>query len=675
MKTTRLASDFAAVTKLDWLKAAPGVLSASNYPLYENFPVEPLYDAASLAGFTYPLDDHGVRQSPWTVIQFVDHLDFGDANKQLLEDVGNGARGLWLQLGGNIPYGGAYLGARTVAELRQVFEGAPLAELELYISGGFDCLPGLALLAAMADGIGVPHAALNGSAGCDPLSIVAATGYIPALRAKIMADSIDTAWWLKANGSGLTPFLASGRVWHQAGGSAAQELAYTLAASVSYWRALEAAGFSAADSIAAVDVALTAECDLFVTIAKFRAARLLWAKAASAAGVSRARKFIAEMSYRAVAERDPHVNILRGAAACFGAALGGAQAILLIPYNTRAGIADAFARRVARNTQLVLMRESHAARIADEAGGSWYVEALTRELANSAWNEFRVVEAHGGLLPAMEHGYILDVLTPVKQKRDRDLATLKQLVTGVSTFPDLQEKPVAYHRSEAQFDIESLNREGKSVDLPHAGKGERFAAMIAAAKDGAPLRGLERALETVYERRTLIPASVERLAEPFEQLRRASDLAYYRVGARPPVFIALLGEPADYTPRLTWARSVFEAGGLETLPYAAFDTLEALQRAFRESPAPVACLCSSDKLYAKLPGAAVALKNAGASALYVTATPSGLEHFSAADQRAIDRILYQGCHALNILTELHQILRVQEMGSAEYEEYDSEEDG
>ncbi len=682
MKNMRLASDFAATERSDWLKLAPVGVGARS--LYEGFPVSPLYDAGDLSlpgengGFTYPesLRSRSTQKGrAWSVIQFVDHLDFADANRQLVDDLAEGTEGLWLQLGGNLPYGGAYLGARTLDEFQQVFKGVPLTGAELYVSGGFDSLPGLALVAALAETNGAAHAAMRGSGGLDPISIIAASGYIPAQRDLMLADSIDAAWWLKTQKSGLTPFMASGRAWHQAGASAVQELAWTLAASVTYWRELETSGFSASEAIAATDVILAAECDLFLTIAKFRAARLIWARAVEvAAGKSHRVKFLAEMSYRAVTERDAHVNILRGAAAAFGAAIGGAEGILLIPFNTRAGTPDAFSRRMARNTQLILMEEAHIGRIADEAGGSWYVESLTGEIAARAWEEFRRIEACGGLLAALEQGVIYDATAPLQHKRERNLSAGRDAITGVSSFPHLLEKPVGYHRADVAFDIESLNREGAVPDLPPPGKGERFSSMIDAVGKGATLRGLERALETVYERRTFLPAAVERLAEPFEKLRRASDLALYRVGARPPVFVALLGTAADYTPRLTWIKSFFEAGGVEVLTSHGFMTVEALERAFRESPAPVACICSSDKNYSELPGAIAALKKAGAAALYVAIEPHGLSSFNAADQRAIDRILYQGCDALSVLAELHQIMRVEEMGSAAYEDYDNEED-
>lgn len=681
MSNTPLASEFPAAVKADWLKLVEQGLKGIPFDkalvtrLYEGIAVQPLYTRQDAA---FPLQRHIKAKDsgapPWTVIQLLDHLNIQEANRQLKEDLNYGARAVVLQLGGNIPYGGAYIGARCIDEFAQVFDGVPLENFEIYISGGFDTLPGVALFLGLAEKRGLSLEKLRGSAGLDPISIIAASGYIPAARDKITVDAVDAAHYLRDKGCGLTPLLVSGRAWHQAGGSAVDELAFTLAASIAYWRALEASGFSTAEALAATDIMLTAETDFFLTIAKFRSARLLWARAAEAAGVpSKSFKLLGEMSFRSLTERDPYVNLLRGTAATFGAAIGGADGILLIPFNTRSGTPDAFARRLARNTQLILMEEAHLGRVADPVGGSWYVENLTQDITKSAWDLFREVEAQGGLVAALESGYVGDKLHEVRRKRARNIASGRDALTGVSSFPHLSEKPVSTYEGDANVDLETLNREGDVPILPPAGKGERLTALIAAAKEGATLRGLERALETVYERRVLLPPSGERLAEPFERLRRASDLALYRVGARPPIFVAALGSPADFTARLTWLRSFFEAGGIEVLTGQGFETLEDLRRAFRDSPAPVACLCSSDKVYSAMPGAAPAMKNAGAAALYVAVTPEGLDAFSADDQRAIDRILYQGCDMLGIHEELHHIMRVDEMGNAAYEE-DEEED-
>lgn len=664
----------------DRVSEAGGNLSTM---LYEGFATRPLYTARDFEALgerhgmaalhTARPHRHGTGTT-WQAVQLLDHLSIDEANRQLLEDASNDTGGVLLQLGGNIPYGGAYLGARTAAEFRQVLGGAPLERLSVYLSGGFDIVPGAALLLAAAEAGGADWASLRGSAGFDPLTIIAASGYVPAERAEVFADAVDAAHFMRSNGLRLIPFLASGRAWHQAGGSAVHELAYTLAATVDYWRALEAEGFPLDAAVGAVGMTLSADCDLFLTIAKFRAARLLWRRAAEACGQGGASMplLMGEMSYRVIAERDAHTNMLRACAAVFGAAIGGADAILVIPFNTRAGTPDAFSRRMARNTHHILAQEAHLGQVSDAAGGSWYVEHLTHELAAAAWGEFQGVEAAGGTLGALETGLIGDRIAAVRSRRERNVATARDAITGVSSFPDLNEKSVSAFRGDADVDLDALNREDAAPDLPPPGRGERFAAMIEAAKAGASLRGLERALERIYERRRLIPSTGDRLAEPFERLRRASDAARARIGARPPVFIAALGGPADFTPRLTHLRGFFEAGGFEPLTAEGPGAPADLERAFRDSPAPVACLCSSNRVYTDWPRAAEILKGAGASAVYLAVDPQGLALLPPECKRGVDRIVYPGCDMLALLEELHQIMRVDDMGSIAFEDDDDD---
>ena len=283
-----------------------------------------------------------------------------------------------MQFGGNIPYGGGALGARKVDALEAVFAGVALENIELYVSGGFDTVAGAGLIAALVERRGIVPAKVRGSAGLDPLSHVAATGAIPAERARVLADAVDAATYLREKNYGLTPFLVSDRAWHQAGGSAREELGFALAAEVAYFRALIDAGWPLEDAARAIRFSLTADADIFLTIAKFRAMRALWTRVTEASGLPPTPpSLIAEMSFRMVTERDPHVNLLRATAAAFGAIVGGAEAALLIPFNTRTGAPDAFSRRLARNTQLILREEAQLGRVADEAGGSWYVESLT----------------------------------------------------------------------------------------------------------------------------------------------------------------------------------------------------------------------------------------------------------------------------------------------------------
>ena len=228
--------------------------------------------------------------------------------------------------------------------------------------------------------------------------------------------------------NGFTGKLAAadGRVIHNAGGSEAQELAFVLGVAIAYLRALEAEGVALDAARRMIFFRLSADADQFLTIAKFRSLRKLWARVEASCGLAAEPGFVsAETAWRMMAQRDPHVNILRATVAAFAAALGGADAITVLPFTAARGLPDRFARRIARNTQLVLLEESHLAKVADPAAGSGAVEDLTDQLCRAAWALFREIEAAGGVAAALGSGLIQQKVADVRAKRAAAIARRK----------------------------------------------------------------------------------------------------------------------------------------------------------------------------------------------------------------------------------------------------------
>lgn len=601
----------------------------------------------------------------WCVLQLMDQPDPARANAQAREDLRGGANGLWLQFAA-----GQGLGVRDLAGLEAALAEIPLAETPLYLSSAGGTRPLAALLIALARRHGVAPDALSGSLGLDPLADIAATGEAPVRRRQALTGATDAALYARSEHLGMTPFLASGRVWHQAGGSAVEELACTLAAAVAYWRALAGADVPLDEAARMIGFHLTTDPDVFLGIAKFRAARALWAHATGAADIAPQPAAIsAEMSCRAMSSRDPHTNLLRATAAAFAAAAGGASAVLLRPFTAAAGVPDGFARRLARNTQTILAEESALGRVLDAAGGSWYVESLTHDIAERAWTQFQEIEVAGGLLAALARGDVARRLAAVRARREAEIARRERAITGVSTYPNLNEAAPAVLSETAPVE-EGIS--GAVPDLPAAGQGERMAALAEAAGNGATLGGLAAGLREPCEPIPPLPGLDRRDALGFEDLRAASDAALAVAGVRPSVFLANIGPLAAYTERATWARNFFEAGGIAAIPGGGADSAQALAAGFRDSGATIACLCGRDADYAALAGAAEALRAAGAAAVYMTGTPATLDGLAAADLRALDRVLHDGSDALSILGEMHRLLQVDEVIGAARRRADDE---
>jgi methylmalonyl-CoA mutase len=649
MDRISLAGDFPAASEAEWLALVEKALGKAPFetlrtPLHEGFKTEPLY-----AGQVQSSPLFGTRG--WHIVQSLAGKTLDEAYAPLENDLLNGADALWLDFDGG-------LGVQTQKDLKYLLA----SDMPYFVAAAASVADAALVLAAVGDRS--PPGAV-GSAGFDPLSAFALSGELPADRASPFDDYLDAAHYLHVHAPSFVPFLTSGSAWNVAGGSSVEEQAFMLAAAVAYLRALTASGLPLSDSARSIGFSLSASADIFLTIASFRSMRLLWAKALASAGEPHNPNLLllAAMPSRIVTTYDPHVNLLRGTACAFGAAIGGASAIRVLPFDDAEGGAAVFSRRLARNTSLVLRHEAHLAAVADAAAGSAYVESLTNELASAAWALFRKVEAMGGLASAVGNGFVQDELRKTRDRRDRAIAERKDKITGVSVFPNLAETPAPAQKSNAS--AEMAHTLPSQLVLPQPGRGERFAALIEAARSNSDLIGLRLASRRIYEIINPPIDPAKRDAGGFETLRRRADVALQRIGSRPPIFLAILGKPEEYRARALWAQGFFAAGGLEViLPEQGFESAEALATAFKQSPAPAVCLCSSDRMYRSMAGAASALKRAGAVRIYLAGRASLLSALDPRDYSAVDRLLYEGCNALALLQEAQKLLRVEELSDA-----------
>jgi methylmalonyl-CoA mutase len=409
---------------------------------------------------------------------------------------------------------------------------------------------------------GTPAADRKGSLGADPIGEHARTGGTTDLAAGLRAAAALAADTAEA-APNARAVVVDGTVFHEAGATPAQELAWTTAAGAAYLRALTDAGLPLEDALGQLEFRFAATADQFSTIAKLRAARRLWARVAEVSGApeaARAQVQHAESSLAMLTRYDPWVNCLRSTIACFAAGVGGAASVSITPHDALLQHGGSkLGRRVARNTQTILLAESNLARVVDPAGGSWYVEHLTDDLARVAWTKVQEVEAAGGIAAALATGAISAQVAEATAARAKAVATRKRPLTGLSEFPDLGEAPPP-------------------------------PAEPAAAPTGTPFPAL-------------VP---HRLAEGFEAQRGRAD----RAAKRPEVFLATLGPASVHTPRLTFAQNLFAVGGIATT----VGTPDELAG----SGTTVACLCSSDAVYAEQAAAAATqLREAGATRIYL----------------------------------------------------------
>jgi methylmalonyl-CoA mutase len=609
-----LASDFPQASYDDWRKLVDGVLKGAPFEkltakTYDGVRIEPIYRRATNAA----LLPGRAAAAPWQIMQRIDHPDPVKASAIALAELENGATGLEIEFAGGPAARGFGLIDGTPETLKKLFDGVMLdAGISIALNPVVGRDNAGESLAAVIEARRIDPAKVDVRFNYQALSTMAVRGAAPAAWREMAPPFAKVVSFLMGRGFKGPFVLADGRPVHDAGGSEVQELAFALSLAVAYLRMLEAGGIALDAARAAVSFRLVADADQFLTMAKFRALRLLWARVEEASGLTPKAAFIAaETAWRMLTQRDSDVNMLRATMATFAAGLAGANAITVLPHTLACGLPDAFARRVARNTQSILLEETNLAKVSDPAAGSGGIESLTQELSSSAWALFQEIEKADGVFEALQQGLIQSKVATTRSVREANIARRKDVLTGASEFPNLRE---------AQVTVEDVT----PVALPSPPATISFAALIAT-----------------------------RLAAPFERLRDRSDEMLKTSGKRPSVFLANLGSASDFTARATFAKSFFESGGIEAIDSEGFSDASALAMACKSSGASLACLCSSDKLYAEhAADAATALQAAGIKHIYLAGRPGELE--AALKTAGVGAFVFAGSDALAVLEDAYR---------------------
>jgi methylmalonyl-CoA mutase len=553
--------------------------------------------------------------------------------------------------------------AYTVDDLDAALAGVDLNLVPVTLEAGAAFVPAAAALVALWRRRGIAADQAHGAFNADPLAVLAFGGKLPFSTATALSLVGDLAGWTAKNYPHVTAVGVDTTSYHSAGATASQDVAIGLATATEYLRAMTAAGLDLDSAARQIQFQVGLGTHHFLAICKLRAARRLWWRIVEASGGSPsagAMRINARTGKRVLTKRDPYVNLLRNTVGVFAAGVGGADSITSVPFDATIGQPDDFSRRVARNTLLVLQEEAHLHKVIDPAGGSWFLDRLTQQLAEEAWGIFQKIERQGGMLKALTIGWIATEIETTFTSRAKDIARRKEGITGVSEFPDVAEQPVVASR----IDVEQLRKaaidrlqkqRGKSTEALDIKADEPTESAVAAAAKGTSIGQIARALGFHKETTEISPLELRGFAEPFEQLRDASDAWYAQHGKRPAVFLANMGPVSHYTARATYSKNFFEAGGFAVATNSGFPDADAAAKAFAASGAPVAVICSSDKLYPDLvPQLAGKLKAAGAKSVVLAGNPGANEQAWRA--AGVDKFIYVKC---DVLVTLREILREQ----------------
>ncbi|MGD9966927.1 MAG: methylmalonyl-CoA mutase family protein [Hyphomonadaceae bacterium] len=567
-------------------KTADGI---SLEPLYREPDIHTATDISGVPGAAPFV--RGAGKAGWLIRQSFAHPDPERTNRDILADLEGGVGAIELVID---PDGKNGVAIRNAADLDLALAGVMLEAAPVSLDAGMHAEAAARLLRDKLKGVAAPGTAFNldpiGAglrAGADRSEMALAAYLFTALTTR----DLPHARYLRADA----------RIVHEAGGSEAQEIAYALHSGIAYLRGLETRALGIGDCASAIGFALAVGPDTLIEAAKLRALRLCWARvleASDAAHAHRAAHIHAFTSRRMMTRYDAWTNILRVTTAAIAAAMGCADEITTYPLTDALGRPTAFARRVARNTQHVLLEECRLGHVADPAGGAWFVEKLTRELAERAWSLMQQMEAHSAPLDLLQAQVI-----ETRDRRRIDIATRRETITGVTDFPLLEEKAPEYETPSSTV----------------SGRANRF----------QPIRW----------------------SEPFEALRAKAEAA-----GSPRVFFANLGALAEFGQRAQWARNLFASGGAGAIgPEVAHTTMEALIEAFRLAKARVAVITGVDARYAEhAENAAQRLKAAGADWVLLAGKPG--EREKAYRAAGIDQFVFAGQNAVSELETLHAAL-------------------
>jgi methylmalonyl-CoA mutase len=705
----RLLTEFPYPTYEAWRQAAEQTLKGAPFEkrlitkTYEGIDLQPLYrqeDVAdrphlnSFPGFNPYVrggETAGYVLEPWLVCQELPYSTPEEFNAALRHDLQRGQTAINLLLDratlrGQDPdeaqvgdVGRDGLSVAMVDDLAKALEGIDLEHTPIYVQASSAAQPTTALLMALVRRQGKSTAKLAGGIEMDPLGILAREGVFPRSIPGAYDRMAELMTWAKTHAPKLTLVTVHGQPYHDGGGHAVQELAFVLATAVEYIREMLARHLTIDEVAPRLRCSFSIGANYFMEVAKLRAARMLWAKVLAAFGGNEAPQQLTLHGRTSAWDKtayDPYVNMLRATTEAFAGVVGGVDSLHVSPFDEAIRLPDEFSRRIARNTQIILQQGSHLTRVIDPAGGSWYVEKLTDQMAHKAWQLFQEVEKQGGMFKALQAGFPQAQVAQTAAQRAASLAQRRDILVGINQYPNLKEKPlevtpldyeglhqkrakqVAQHRT-ALGNTQNTIVLDKLTQILNAPTDQTTEAAIEAALAGATLGEIARTLRTGDDTPTTVQAiRIHRAAEAFEALRRAAEAYQAKTGLRPRAFLANMGPIVQHKARADYVTGFLQVGGFEVLGNDGFATVETAAQSALASGAPMVVICSTDETYPDLvPPLAQAIKAAKPDTLVVLAGyPT--DHAAAFKAAGVDDFIHVRANLYETLANFQQKLGV-----------------
>jgi len=605
-------------------------------PIYTSDDIKDLQQFNSLPGFENYLRGSfaaGFNDRDWEIAQEYNQPLPEDLNEALLYDLQRGLNSINIvldnptQLGldadqsksGEVGKDG--LSISGVRKMLVLFKDIELSNQPINIAGGFSALPITLLFNAYANETRTSLMNIKGSITSDPYDYLLSKGELPFSLNQIFDEiKLATELMIKSN-SAIKTIGVSGLPYCNSGANTVQELAFTLATAFEYLNEMISRGLSVDDVAKRIKFTFGVGSFYFMEIAKLRAARMLWSKILDAFGAQQAncKMFIhCKATEFNQTYLDPYVNMLRTTTETFSAIIGGADSIHSNPYDESFNPSDNFSRRIARNTQIVLKEESHLDQVIDPAGGSYFVEKLTDDIAKAVWKLFQTIEENGGMIKAIQSGFVQEEITKVAEARKKDFAKRKSVLVGTNMYANPKEeitkikkidydaiykKRVEYIQKyritgEDKKHQSILNKLQKIADTKSY---DMIEDAVDAFIEGASIGEISKSIRASAEKGISVqPLKQFRLAEMFEELRLSAEAFKSKTGSKPKIFLATMGPLKQFKARADFSRAFFEVGGFEIIYPNGFNSTDNAVKAAIDSEAQAVVICSTDDTYPEL---------------------------------------------------------------------------
>ena len=703
---SNLLSEFPAVSYDDWRKLVEVELKGVPFEkkmltaTHEGITLKPIYcraDVANLphvnslpgfAPFVRGTSASGYVKESWDVSQEIAVASPTEFNNAARNSISRGLNALNMVLdratrNGHDPdwapaedVGCGGVSISTLGDLDRSLEGVDLEKTSLFVRSGASALPFAALLLALARKRRKSPEQLRGCIEMDPIGVLAHEGKLPQSLGSAYGEMAVLTRWAATNAPLLQTICVHSRPWHESGGSAVQELAYTLATGVEYLRQLAKLGVEINTAAPRIRFAVTVGTTFFMEIAKLRALRMVWSRAVAAAGGNEAAQ---KISLHVRTSRwnktvvDPYNNLLRATVESFAGVIGGCDSLQVGAFDEVVRQPDDFSLRIARNTQLVLQRECDLNHVIDPAGGSWFIESTTAEIATRAWLLFQEVEKAGGIESALRAGVPQKAVAEMAAKKIKALSGRRDSMVGVNQYANPKEKPLeaaainskAFHKRRAQQiashrtsldDADSQLVLDRLAEIVGPRREDVFGACVEAVGAGATLGEITRALRIKDSPcEPVTPVSLTRVALPIEGLRAAMNR---RPDGPAKVFLCNMGPLKEHKARADFAGGFFSIGGYDLISPSGFKTAEDAVGALIESHADIAVICSTDENYPALVPTLtgeIRLRKPG-TIIVLAGYPT--EQVEAHKQSGVDEFIHARADVVEVLSKIHARLGI-----------------